>query len=151
MIVEPVPFQVPLPGRDTIGLDGIRSTTWRLHGLLHLDADVLVFEWSTVRHSERVSLTSVTVKDDVTPAELLDVPVAWIADAELRGAWWRPRLVLRGRRLDAFDGIPGAGPGTVSLPVRRRDRAIAAAMAAALADLRRLGSPSDRPVLPAGT
>ena len=132
MRVEPVPFHLPLPGRDTLGLDGARSVSYRILGLLHLDGQITTFEWSTTRHSERVSLTGVSVNDDETPLELLDVPVAWIADATLAGGWWRPRLVLRGRRLDAFDGVPGAGLGTVSLRVRRRDRPLAEAMAAAL-------------------
>ena len=133
MRVEPVPFHLPLPGRDTMGFDGIRSISYRVHGLLHLDGEIATFEWSTTRHSERVSLTGVSVNDDATPPELLDVPVAWIADATLAGGWWRPRLVLRGRRLDAFDGVPGCGLGTVSLRLRWRDRPRAGAMAAALA------------------
>jgi hypothetical protein len=133
MRVEPVPFHLPLPGRDTMGFDGIRSVSYRVHGLLHLDGEIATFEWSTTRHSERVSLTGVSVNDIATPPELLDVPVAWIADATLAGGWWRPRLVLRGRRLDAFDGVPGCGLGTVSLRVRWRDRPLAGAMAAALA------------------
>jgi hypothetical protein len=116
-----------------MGLDGIRSVSYQLHGLLHLEADVATFEWSTVRHSERVSLTSVKVEDDASEPELIEIPAAWIADATLQGRWWRPRLVLRGRRLDAFDGVPGAGPGTVTLRVRRRDRALAGAMVAAIA------------------
>jgi hypothetical protein len=133
MRVESVPFQVPLPGRDTIDLDGIRSVSYGIHGLLHLDGEFATFEWSTTRHTEIVSLTDISENDDATAPELLDVPVAWIAGATLTGGRWRPRLVLRGRRLDAFVGVPGAGPGIVSLRVRRRDRPLAMAMAAALA------------------
>lgn len=133
MRVEPVPFHLPLPGSDTLGFDGARSVSHRIHGLLHLDGEVMTFEWSATRHSERVALTGVSVHDDATPPELLHVPVAWIAEATLGGGWWRPRLLLRGRRLDAFEGVPGAGLGTVSLRVRRRDRPLAGALAAALA------------------
>jgi hypothetical protein len=133
MRVDSVPFQVQLPGRDTMGFDGMRSVSYGVHGLLHLDGDIATFEWSTTRHTEIVSLTDISEHDDETPPDLLDVPAAWIADATLTGGWWRPRLVLRGRRLDAFVGVPGARPGIVSLRVRRRDRPLAMAMAAALA------------------
>jgi len=116
-----------------MGFWGIRSVSHRIHGLLHLEHDVMAFEWSTLRHSEHVSLSGVRVEDDATSPELLEVPLAWVADARVAGGWWRPRLVLRGRRLDAFDGVPGAEPGTVTLRLLRRDRPLAAALAAALA------------------
>ena len=132
MTPEPVPFTVPLPGRDGFGLDGIRSVSYRVHGLLHFDGETVTFEWRTARHVEHVSLLGVDVDDDTSEPELLDVPWAWIADARLVRAWWLPRLELRARRLDAFDGVPGAGPGTIGLRVARRHRALAAAMAKAL-------------------
>lgn len=137
MRVEPVPFRFSLPGRDTIGFDGIRSESYSVHGLLHLDGEFATFEWSTTRHREIVSFTDISEDDESTQPELLDVPVAWIADARLTGGWWRPRLVLRGRRLDAFTGLPGARPGVVSLRVRRHDRPLALAMAASLTDAAR--------------
>jgi hypothetical protein len=153
MGTEPVPFHGTLAGRDTLGLDGARSVSYRVHGLLHFDGGVLTFEWSIARHSEQVSLGRVDVEDDVAPPELLCVPLAWIAEARLTGGWWLPRLVLRGRRLDAFDGVPGAQPGAVALRVRRRDRALAAAMAAVLADARvdpSLAAVEPHPILGAG-
>ena len=132
MPAEPLPFQLPLPGRDTLGLDGARSESYRVHGLLHCDGETLTFEWSTSAHVENVSLLGVDVDDEVSPAELWDVPVAWIAEVRITGGWWAPRLYLRARRIDAFDGIPGAQPGTITLRFRRRDRAIAAAITQAL-------------------
>jgi hypothetical protein len=132
MIPQPVPFQVSLPGHDTLDFDGAQSETYRVHGLLHLDGDTVIFEWSTASRVERVSFTGVEVEDEVTEPELLEVPATWIADARVTGGWWAPRLRLRGRRLDAFTGVPGAGPGTLVLRIARRDRALAGAMAAAL-------------------
>ena len=132
MVTEPVPFQLPLPGLDTLGLEGARSESRRVHGLLHLDAGTVTFEWRAVLHVELVSLTRVHVDDVATRTERVVVPVAAIGAARLTGGWWAPRLVLRARRLDAFDGVPGAGPGTVALRIARRDRALAAAMAGAL-------------------
>ena len=138
---EPVPFHLPLPGADTIGLDGLRSISCRVHGILYLDASMATLEWITTRHSEQVSFSSVDVDDDETEPEALDLPVSWIADATLKGGWWRPRLVILARRLDAFDGVPGARPGTITLHLRRRDRQVAGAMAAALSAAGRVGSP----------
>lgn len=138
MVVEPVPFRIALPGSDTLGLDGARSVSSQLHGLLHLEGEALSFEWRTVRHVEQVTLVSIRVADETTPPEWLDIPVEWIADAHLTGGWWAPRLNLRARRLDAFDRVPGAGPGTVVLPIARRDRPLAAALVEALRAGRRL-------------
>jgi hypothetical protein len=132
MTAESVPFQVALPGHDTLDFDEVRSESYRVHGLLHLDEDILTFEWSTSLRVERVSFAGVEVDDDVTEPEFLEIPVAWIAEARVTGGWWAPRLRLRGRRLDAFDGVPGADLGKLVLRIARRDRALAAAMAAAL-------------------
>lgn len=148
MGAEPVPFQVALPGRDTLGFEGARSVWYRVHGLVHLHDDTVTFEWTRTRHVEQVSLTGVRVRDDATVPELVDVPVAWIADAQVTGGWWAPRLRLRGRRLDAFDGVPGAGQGTLVLRIARRDRAPAAALVAALAAARALGPARSAPGLP---
>jgi len=127
-MIEPVPFTVPLPGSDTLGLHGARSETWRIQGLLHFDGETLTLEWSTTQHVEQVSLRGVDVDDDASPPELLDVPVGWIAEARILRRWWSTRLLLRGRRLDAFDGVPGAAPGTLTLRIARGDRALAEAL-----------------------
>lgn len=144
MTVEPVPFHLSLPGSDTLGLSGARSASYRVRGLLHLEGGILTFEWSVLKHVEKVTLSGVEERDEASPPELLDVPASWVGDARLVGGWWWPRLVLRGRRLDAFDGVPGATPGFVALRVARRDRPLAAAMAAAILEVRALpgaGSP----------
>ncbi len=148
MTAESVPFHLPLPGRDTLGFEGARSVWYRIHGLLHFDGDTITFEWSTTRHVEHVSLTRVRVRDDATTPKLLGVPGAWIADARLTGGWWAPRLRLRARRLDAFDGVPTARPGTITLRIARRDRGLAAAMVDALSAgrmLRPAESPAELP------
>jgi hypothetical protein len=145
MTVEPVPFNLSLPGRDTLNLDGARSVWFRVTGLLHFDGETVTLEWSTARHLEQVSLTRVRVREEATPPELLDVPVTWIAEARLTGGWWAPRLTLRGRRLDAFDGVPGAKPGIITLRIARRDRALASALVTALGTARVLGAPRSPP------
>lgn len=144
MLVEPLPFTLSLPGRDTLNLQGARSIWHRVLGLLHFDGETVTLEWSATRHLEQVSLSGVRVQDDAEEPTLLDLPLSWIAEARVTGGWWAPRFRLRGRRLDAFDGVPGAGLGTLILKVARRDRAIARAMAASLAAARTLG-PADSP------
>jgi hypothetical protein len=132
MVVEPVPFRIPLPGKDTLDLDGARSVTARVEGLLHLDTDVLSIEWRRLEHVEEVTLGSVSIDDDATLPEWIDIPLTWLADARLSGGWWAPRLRLRMRRLDAFDALPGAKQGEVTVRIARGDRALAAAFADAI-------------------
>lgn len=145
MLAEPLPFHLPLPGRDVVDLDLVRSEWYRVQGLLHCDGETLTFEWSTVAHVEDVSFSGVDVDDQVSPAELWDVPAAWIAEVRITGGWWAPRLHLRARRIDAFEGIPGATPGAISLRFRRRDRAIAAALVDAIGG--RVNLPSSHPAI----
>ena len=147
--VEPLPFRLPLPGRDTLGFDGARSVWYRIHGLLHFDGNTLTFEWSAMRHLEQVSFTGVSVRDDTLPPELVELPATLITEARLTGGWWAPRLRLRARHLDAFDALPAAAPGAIVLRIARRDRALAAAMVEALNPSRAVGpAQSRRELLP---
>lgn len=54
-----------------------------------------------------------------------------IARARVSG-WLRLRLQMWARQIDTFDAGPGARPGMLSLRIRRRDRAVAQGIAAAL-------------------
>jgi len=105
---------------------------YRLEGLLHLADRMLAIEWAVTERTQQVSLTGASTDAQTFPPEVVDVPVAWIADVRLRGGWWSPRLELRATRLDAFEGLPGGRPGALTLRVSRRDRSLAAAFAAAL-------------------
>ncbi len=121
-----------MPGQDVIDAEGIWSISYRGVGLLHLDEGILTLEWAATRRTERVAVTGVGTDVERSPIATLEVPVEWIAGVRLRGGWWLPRLELRGRRLDVFEGIPGARPEVVRLRIRRRDRAHARAFAAAI-------------------
>ena len=68
MRVEPLPFQLSLPGRDSIDFEGIRSVSTRVHGLLHLEGEYAMVEWSTTRRSELVSLTDISEHEHATVA-----------------------------------------------------------------------------------
>ncbi|MDH3290220.1 MAG: hypothetical protein OEO20_01805 [Gemmatimonadota bacterium] len=129
----PLPFRLKVPGEDTLDMRGARSVSYRLDGLLHVAADLLTFEWAATRRTQRVSLTGVKDEAEDSPIGTLEVPRSSIARAQLRGGWWAPRLQLWAGRIDAFDGIPGARPGMLTLRIHRRDRGHARAMAEAIA------------------
>ena len=128
--LDPLPFRLPVPGLDRLDLQGARSVSWKLTGLLHHEGDRLVFEWAGTRTTEGLSLSGPVNRVEPVEPEAFEVPIEWVAEAWLVGGWWWPRFVVRGRRLDAFDGIPGAGPGRVALRIERRHRELARAMAA---------------------
>ena len=129
---EPLPFRLPVPGRDTIDGDGARSVSYRLEGFLHLVGSTLTVEWTGTKSTQQISFRGVKDHVDHLPVEWHEVPVGWITDARLRGGWWRPRLELRAPRLDAFEGIPSARAGSITLRIRRRDRELAGQMAVAI-------------------
>jgi len=142
--VEPLPFRIPVKGEDVIDFGGIRSVSYRVEGLLHLADDVLEFEWTATERTERVSLTGIGTDVDQSPIGTLEVQAGWIAEVRLRGGWWRPRMAFRARRLDAFQGMPGARPGTVTLKIPRRYRKEAKALVAAI-DQARAAAPLPSP------
>ena len=129
---DPLPFLLPVARRDTLDDRGARSITYRVDGLLHLEETGLVLEWAATERIQRVSLTSIRTDHEDLPLETLEMPLSWIAEARLVGGWWMPRLELRARRLDAFDGVPSAGAGVLRLRIGRRYRRQAAEMVAAI-------------------
>jgi len=131
-LVDPLPFRLPVSGEETLDWRGVRSVSYRVEGLLHLENNYLVFEWSGTRNVEKVGVSGVVDKKDQLPHEALDVSVNWITEVRLRGGWWAPRFHLRARRLNAFDPMPSARPGAIKLKVRRRDRALAQEMGVAI-------------------
>ncbi len=128
--IEPLPFSIAVPGRDKLGLDGARSISWKITGLLHHEVTQLAFEWEGTRSTQGLSLSGAVDRVDLLPAEVLEVPIELVAEAWLAGGWWWPRFILRGRRLDVFDGLPGALAGRAVLRIERRHRDLAHAIAA---------------------
>lgn len=127
--MEPLPFRLSPSGRDTMGLEGIESVSFRVDGLLHLTADGLRFEWDETRTSERFSLERTGTDVEHYALEPLDLPFDRIAGAWVIGGWWWPRLELRARALEDWEGVPGARGVTLVLRLARRDRALAEAIA----------------------
>lgn len=130
--IEPLPFRISLPDKDVLDFSGFRSISYKIEGLLRLTDDTLLFEWSAIQTTERVALTGIDSVVDESPVGTHEIPLGWIARVRLRGGWLSPRLVLRGQRLDAFDGVPGGKLGVLSLRIGRQFRQQAKEMAAAI-------------------
>ena len=131
--IEPVPFRLSVPGSEILDLRGARSVSYKVEGLLNLDHDMVIVEWTGSESTEQFTFSRVGTDVKLLPFETLEVPVEWIAEARLRrNLFSSPRLELRARRLDAFDVVPSARPGLISLKIRRRDRALAAQMVDAI-------------------
>ncbi|HSE27245.1 MAG TPA: hypothetical protein VLA95_03385 [Gemmatimonadales bacterium] len=128
--IEPLPFRIAVPGRDKLELAGARSISWSITGLLHHEVTQLAFEWEGTRRTQGLTLGGAVDRVDQVPAEVVEVPIELVAEAWLTGGWWLPRFIVRGRRLDVFDGLPGALAGRAVLRIERRHRDIAQAMAA---------------------
>lgn len=122
---DPLPFRIHVPGDERVGLDGIREVVWKIEGLLHLDGTTLVLEWTGSRTTTVVSLGTVRKDTRELPVSSLDVPAGWLSEVRLRAWWWPARLHLRARVLDAFEGVPAARPGAITLRLRWRDLALA--------------------------
>ena len=131
-----LPFRLRLPGWDKLDWEGARSVAARVEGRLHLVGAMLVIEWAVTEETQRVALDGILSKVEVLPLETIELPVVELVDLRLVGGWWAPRLELRARRLDAFDGIPTARPGVITLRIRRQGRRLAAEMAAEIERLR---------------
>ncbi len=133
MSPDPLPFRLHPTGRDTIGFEGIESVSYRLDGNLLLSDASVTLEWTGIRTTQQVSFDKVGTDDDALPLEWFDLPFERIAGAWVIGGWWRPRLELRARGLDDFNGVPSARGVTLALRIRRRDRGLARAIASEIA------------------
>lgn len=134
--IEPLPFRLRVPGEDTVDHRGARSISWRIEGLLHLEGAMLILEWSGVRKEDRAGAGGIKSVQEELPHEVQNVPVEWISEVTMGGIWVLPSLILRARRLDAFEGVPSARPGYLRLRLRRRDVDCARAMLRAIRDAR---------------
>lgn len=130
--VDPLPFQIKVPGYDAFDAQGILSITIKLEGLLNVTDEVVLLEWKATRQIDSVSLSGIRDEVDESPVGRCEIPVDLILEARLRGGWWSPRLELRARRLDVFQDIPTAQNGIAKLRIRRHDRNRARTVCAAI-------------------
>jgi len=126
-----------------MGFGGIESVSHRADGILRVTEQGVALEWTEVQTVQQVSLDRVGTDVNELPPEWLELPSERIAGAWLVGGWWSPRLDLRAREIEDFEGVPGVRGVTLSLQIHRRDRPLARAIAQAIAsrnEARHLGA-----------
>ena len=128
----PLPFRIKLPGEDTMEFTEIRDVERRADGLLHLLGDAILLEWAVTEKVDQVGLANISSTTETFAAEEFEIPLAWLASAELVGGILRPRIVLRARGLGVFAEIPGAKADRLELRYARADRFVAIEMAKAI-------------------
>jgi hypothetical protein len=133
-----LPFRLKVPGDSRFVGMTATDTAHRVEGLLRLVGSSLTIEWSQTTEVTEVGWNVETTRE-TRPPELVRLPLADLAEVELRDRWWRPCLELRATAISALAPIPGAVGGRLVLNLARRDRAIAMELVAnirlALADL----------------
>lgn len=134
-MLNPLPFRLGPPGKDTIDLEGIKSVSYRLEGLLHLTDDGIALEWTETRTIEQVSLGRIGTDVDESAVDVVEVPMERLLGAWVIGGWWWPRLELRARSFEDFAQVPGVRGVTLSLRIHRRDRELAQAIARRIVSL----------------
>jgi hypothetical protein len=125
-------FRLKVPGADEFRDLQAVSTSYRCHGVLRLDGELLTIEWGGEVHVQEVDPLSVRDDRMAMPDEWITVPVSQLSQATLAGGWWRPRLTLQARELGALAPVPSEEHGIVRFWYARGDRALARGMATAL-------------------
>jgi hypothetical protein len=147
----PLPFFIKLPGEDTVDFTEIRDVERRADGLLHLLDDAIVLEWAVTEKVDQVGLANISSTTETFAAEELEVPLTWLASAELLGGILRPRVLLRARGLGVFEGVPGAKADRLELRYARADRFVALEMVRAITEtMAALPTTDEQPFLTPG-
>ncbi len=120
--MEAIPFTLKVPGRDDMTWSEIASTSYRFGGLLRLEADALLLEWTGSAAVEEVGFTGVRTEQIALPSESLTVPLSEIRSLRLAGGWIRPHLEITANDLDLLRYVPSEDGGRVRLWLARRDR-----------------------------
>lgn len=130
--IEPLPFTIKVESEDSFSFShGIKSTQVTVTGLLHFGGAMVLVEWAELQSTQSVGFHGVVAEKNTLPLELVEVPIHWIGEVRLLRPF-RFLLELRGRRLDAFEGVPTKVPGMLRLRVARRHWRLARIMAAAI-------------------
>lgn len=130
--IEPLPFTIKVESEDSFSFaHGIKSMQASVTGLLHFGGTMVLVEWAELQSMQSVSFHGVVAEKNTLPLELVEVPIHWIGEVRLLGVLLHT-LELRGRRLDAFEGVPTKVPGVIRLKVAMRHRHLAKIMAAAI-------------------
>ena len=120
-----LPFTLKVPKRDEVTFAGASSTRFRFRGLLHVQEEALLLEWTGSARVERFGFTGIGDETLQLPDEQLTLSYARLRDISLQGGWILPRLVLMGSDFDALRIVPSEDGGRVCLWLARRDRLLA--------------------------
>jgi hypothetical protein len=114
----------------------ITSTKEEAFGLVRLEPDQLIIQWSTARMTSRVG-REIRVDRELDPVREVAIPLSGLAGARIQFQWrvgaairWPPRwmILLQAADLRAFEGLAGVAglvlehPAELSLELRRSDR-----------------------------
>lgn len=127
-----LPIRLKVSGKDEF--DGLHalSTSFEFHGWLRLEGAALRIEWKGTARVQEVGPLSVSDERLPLPTEALVLPLVRLRRAELVGGWWRPRLAVSARDLEALALVPSEEQGTVHFWYARKEGKAAAEFAAAL-------------------
>ena len=117
---------------EVIGATEITSTQEAVNGLLVLEGDRMVIQWRVARQISRIG-SEIRSDEESDPVREVVVPIAGLASAQLRSAWWQlfgrsRHLVLTASDLRTFEplsgpgGLPSSHPAELTVGIRIRDR-----------------------------
>ena len=138
-------FTLRMPSQDLTAGGRISWSTYKVHGVLQLDADRLVLEWAVTASKGEVEGMDVRMNVEELPVEALELPVERLYEARVHTAWWRPHLTLIANDLTLFKGIPGAEGGSLRLYLARTDRLLALHIAGDINEAIRLSQSTPLP------
>jgi hypothetical protein len=125
MPILAVPFSLALAKETMFDRGRVQSKAFQVRGVVRLEADRLIIEWSGSVEITEIQSGSVRNLRQSVPAQRLVLPTSRIAHIELRSRWWKPYIELRTAGIGPLDLVPTASAGCVDLHVARRDKAIA--------------------------
>ncbi len=111
-----MPFQVPSVPFTTEAFEGFATT----EGLLSIDEDNLILEFKT--KDSFIGLIQSEIKR-------IEIPLSILTGFEFQPKWFSNKIVVRTKKLEPLDSIPGSKQGVAKLSVQRKDRAIASEFA----------------------
>ena len=133
------------PTHEHTSLDHASWATFKVNGVLQLDAERLVLEWAVTANKGVAKGVDFKMNVEEMPVEALELPVERLYEAKLHNKWWRPHLDLTANDLTLFHGVPGAEGSTLRLFVARADRTLADHIAADINDAIRLAHETSIP------
>jgi len=82
-------------------------------GLVYIDEDRLIIEHQT--SDSILGVFSTSIKDS-------EIPLCEIAHAKLTQGFWSSQLIIQGRSLRTFRGLPGVNAGRLQLKIKKESR-----------------------------